>query len=304
MIERGAYTDLENLVRQQYDAFGFSFLPRYAVTSLLSGKHRSKLRGRGLDFEEVRMYQFGDDIRNIDWKVTARTRKTHTKVFTEERERPVLIVLDHSSPMFFGSVSATKSVAAAELAALAAWRTLAQGDRIGGIVVSEEALNTVRPQRSRNAVLHFLQNIVEFNGRLPLKNDAETSNTSIVQALAEAERIATHDYLVPVISSLDQIGDDVIRSLIRLKRHNDVVLGLAFDEMERVLPESELVLSDGTNQVALDESDSKIRSDFHDQYTSRLTSLVDQLRGYGVPVFSFDTEHPVAEQLRHAIGRR
>jgi len=304
MIERGAYTDLESLVRQQYGAFGFSFLPRYAVTSLLSGKHRSKLRGRGLDFEEVRAYQFGDDIRNIDWKVTARTRKTHTKVFTEERERPVLVVVDQSSSMFFGSISATKSVAAAELAALAAWRTLAQGDRIGGIVVSEKALKTVRPQRSRNAVLHFLQNIVEINSGLPFENNTESSHTPIAQALAEAERIATHDYLVVAISSLDQIDDRVIRSLIRLKKHNDVVLGLAFDEMERVLPESELVVSDGENQVAVDESDSKIRSDFHSHFTSRMTSLVDQLRGYGVPIFSFDTEHPVADQLRHAIGRR
>jgi uncharacterized protein (DUF58 family) len=304
MIERGAYTDLESLVQQQYDAIGFSFLPRYAVTSLLSGKHRSKLRGRGLDFEEVRAYQFGDDIRNIDWKVTARTRKTHTKVFTEERERPVLVVVDQSTSMFFGSVSATKSVAAAELAALAAWRTLAQGDRIGGIVASEDALKTVRPQRSRNAVLHFLQNLVDFNRNLPLEHDSESPNVPIVQALAEAERIATHDYLILVISSLGQVDDRVIRSLIRLKQHNDVVLGLAFDEMERVLPESELVLSDGANQVALDESDSTIRSDFTAHFTSRMTSLVDQLRGYGVPIFSFDTERPVAGQLRDAIGRR
>ena len=97
------YVTLRDLIAMQYDARGFSFLPKYAVQSLLSGRHRSKLRGRGLDFDEVRQYVAGDDIRNIDWKVTARVGLTHTKVYTEEKERPVFFVLDQSSSMFFGS---------------------------------------------------------------------------------------------------------------------------------------------------------------------------------------------------------
>ena len=127
------YTNLDKLVALKYDIRGFSYLPKQPVQSQLTGKHRSRLRGRGLDFEEVRIYSFGDDIRSIDWKVTARTKKPHTRVYTEERERPVFLVLDQSSSMFFGSQQYMKSVIAAEAAAISAWKVLAVGDRIGGI---------------------------------------------------------------------------------------------------------------------------------------------------------------------------
>jgi len=114
---------------------GFSLLAsKQKVRSLLGGKHASKLRGRGLDFEEVRNYVPGDDIRNIDWKVTARTQKTHSRVYSEEKEKPTLIVVDQSKSMFFGSQKRTKSVVAAELAALTAFKILKEGDRVGGIV--------------------------------------------------------------------------------------------------------------------------------------------------------------------------
>ena len=116
------YATLTDLIALQYEARGFSFLPKYAVQSVLSGRHRSRLRGRGLDFDEVRKYIPGDDIRNIDWKVTARVGITHTKEFTEEKERPVLIVVDQRSNMFFGSQRYLKSVIAAHIVKWAATR--------------------------------------------------------------------------------------------------------------------------------------------------------------------------------------
>src|SRR5262249_32196007 len=121
-IQTGVYTTLDDLVRLKFSARNFSFLPRQPIHSLLAGRHASRLRGRGLNFEEIRRYQPGDDIRQIDWKVTVRTRKTHSRVFTEERERTVLLLVDQRRTMFFGSVKNMKSVTAAEAAALAAWR--------------------------------------------------------------------------------------------------------------------------------------------------------------------------------------
>ena len=101
----GIVPTLQELLRMEHlvASTGFSLLPKQPVHSVLSGKHASKLRGRGLDFDEVRKYVPGDDIRNIDWRVTARTRQTHTKVFTEEKEKPVLLVTDMGPGMFFGS---------------------------------------------------------------------------------------------------------------------------------------------------------------------------------------------------------
>jgi uncharacterized protein (DUF58 family) len=110
------YASLDALVRLQFEARGFSLLPRQPVHSLLSGRHASRLRGRGLIFEELRNYRPGDDIRSMDWRATARLRKPHVRVYSEERERPVLFVVDQRTNMFFGSARTTKATAAAELA--------------------------------------------------------------------------------------------------------------------------------------------------------------------------------------------
>ena len=160
------YATLRDLVGLQYDAHGFSFLPRHAIHSLLSGRHRSRLRGRGLDFDEVRKYVAGDDIRNIDWRVTARVGSTHTKMFTEERERPVLLIVDQSASMFFGSRLYMKSVTAAHAAALGAWRTLEVGDRVGGIVFDNTTLDYLSPKRDRRTVQRLLSLISSRNRAL------------------------------------------------------------------------------------------------------------------------------------------
>jgi uncharacterized protein (DUF58 family) len=126
-------------------ARGLTFLPRQPARSVLNGRHASRLRGRGLNFEELRDYLPGDDIRAIDWKVTARTGRPHVRVMTEERDRPALIVVDQRMSMFFGTRLNMKSVTAAEAAALAAFRILDQSDRVGGIVFGDDHIAEIRP---------------------------------------------------------------------------------------------------------------------------------------------------------------
>src|SRR5262245_27716143 len=135
--EARAVVSLEELLRLKHRATGFSFLPRQPVHSLLAGRHASRLRGRGLNFEELRHYYEGDDTRSIDWLATARLRNPQVRVYTEERDRPVLLVVDQRSSMFFGSRRAMKSVVAAEAAALAAWRVTSLGDRVGAVVFGD-----------------------------------------------------------------------------------------------------------------------------------------------------------------------
>src|SRR5262245_9606701 len=170
--EAGVYVGLNELVALQHRTHGFSFLPRQPVQSPLSGRHASRLRGRGLNFEEIRRYQPGDDIRQIDWKVTARTRKTHSRVFTEERERTTLLVVDQRLTMVFGSVRNMNSVTAAQLAALGAWRVLEQKDRVGALVFNDSKTVEIRPQRSRATVMRILNAVLEYNHALSLKTNA------------------------------------------------------------------------------------------------------------------------------------
>ena len=132
------HVSLAHLRSLEGAAKGLSFLPRQPSASSLNGRHASRLRGRGLNFEELRDYLPGDDIRSIDWKASARTGVPHVRVFTEERDRPALLVVDQRMSMYFGSVLNLKSVTAAEAAAIATFRILAAGDRVGGIVFDDE----------------------------------------------------------------------------------------------------------------------------------------------------------------------
>ena len=166
-IERsGVYTDVESLVKLKYQGQGFSFLPRQPIHSLLAGQKTSRMRGRGINFEEIRNYLPGDDIRNIDWKVTARMRKPHTRVYTEERDRPTLLVVDQRINMFFGSKRAMKSVVAAEAAALGAWRVVGVGDRVGAVIFNDTEIESIRPHRSNKTVLNILGSLVRMNQML------------------------------------------------------------------------------------------------------------------------------------------
>ena len=146
-----------------------------------------RLRGRGLEFEELRPYYEGDDVRAIDWPSTARTGSPQLRVYTEERDRSVILLVDQRLAMFFGSRRAMKSVVAAEAAALAAWRVTSLGDRIGGIVFSENGIDEIRPRARRAAIGPLFDAIVRQNNKLraddPRASDPSLLNPAISRAL-------------------------------------------------------------------------------------------------------------------------
>jgi uncharacterized protein (DUF58 family) len=162
----GAYAELDSLIALEYKARGFSLRHNQPVRSTLFGRRASHVRGRGLDFEELRNYVPGDDVRSIDWRVTARTQKAYVRVYSEERDRPTMLVIDQRINMFFGSRRNMKSVVAAEIAALAAWRVFTQGDRVGAFVFNDEAIDEVRMHRSRATVLRILNRLATLNRQL------------------------------------------------------------------------------------------------------------------------------------------
>ena len=184
-------------------ARGFDFLPRQPVGSALSGRRASRLRGRGLEFEEIRAYLPGDDVRAIDWKVTARTGSPHVRVTREERDRPALLLVDQRQAMFFGTVLAMKSVTAAEIAALAAWRILGAGDRVGGLVLSDAGLAAVPARRSRGAVLRLLDRVADRNLALSARRrSSPTPPPASTPRSTRPRSIVTHDWLLLVVSRL------------------------------------------------------------------------------------------------------
>ncbi len=300
---KGVYADLLSLIQLQYKARGFSFLPRQPVHSLLTGRYASRLRGRGLNFEEIRRYLPGDDIRNMDWKVTARTRKPHTRVFTEERDRPVIVVVDQRRSMFFGSKVAMKSVIAAELAALAAWRVTSVGDRIGAVIFNDSEVTEIRPHRSRGRVMQILHSLVEHNHKLHLGTDQAPGPHMLNRALEKALRLVSHDYLVGVASDFSGADRSTKRLLTQIAEHNDVLAALIYDPLQTELPEKgRLVVSDGDLQIELDVGRKKVKRAISEFFPDRLREMKETLRAIGVPVLPIHTAEGVAEQMRDLLG--
>ncbi|MES2708017.1 MAG: DUF58 domain-containing protein [Verrucomicrobiota bacterium] len=300
----GVYTSLAELTALQFRAKGFSFLPRQPIHSLLSGRHASRLRGRGLNFEEIRRYQPGDDIRQIDWKVTVRTRRTHSRVYTEERERSVLLLVDQRITMFFGSVKNMKSVTAAEAAALAAWRVLAQQDRIGALVFNDSAVTEIRPQRSRTTVMRILQAVVERNRALSVEAGISPNAGMFNEALRRCGRLAKHDCLICIISDGHGQNEESRQLLTRIAQHNDVLSAFIHDPLEADLPDAgPLVFGDGAGQMEVDTGSRKLRGDFRDDFAQQRAAGRKFLLHRETPVIPLSTAESVSEQLRRQLGQ-
>ena len=141
------------------------------VRALQTGQYYSPFRGRGMEFDEVRLYQPGDDVRTLDWRVTARTGKAHTKLFREERERAVYVWVDFRNPMFFATRGVFKSVMAAKIAALLSWSAHHQRDRVGGLLFSDDQHYELRPRGGKSSVLHLSQLLSQMTLR-----DSDSSN--------------------------------------------------------------------------------------------------------------------------------
>lgn len=298
------HVSLHRLLLLQHQAAGFSFLPRQPVHSLLTGRHSSRIRGRGLNFEEIRAYQLGDDPRTIDWKVTARTRKPHTRVFTEERERPSLLLVDQRLNMFYGTRLNMKSVTAAEAAALAAWRVLGSGDRVGAVVFDDVDFMVHRPLRSRSHVTRILQQIVDRNHRLRADAGTPASPGMLNRALAAARGLATHDHLVVVISDFGGADETTRQALRDLTRHNDVLGVLVHDPSATELPASRhLVVTDGELQAELALGKGRIRQRVGDIAKGRIARLLAWEHEIRVPMLPLSCGEPTAEQVQRLLGR-
>ncbi len=297
------YTNLAHLVRLHHKASGFSFLPRQPLHSLLAGRHAAKIRGRGLNFEEIRGYLPGDDVRSIDWKVTARTHKPHIRVYTEERERPAYLLVDQRLAMFFGSQVRMKSVVAAETAALGAWRILSMGDRPGALVFNDMDITEVQPHRSRQNVMRILQAVVDKNHTLKSDLDVEPDPTMFNRTLENVRRRIRHDALIAVISDFDGLDEEGRNILLELRHHNDVIAALIHDPSATQLPASgDYVITDGELQVELQLTDKRVRRRVHEAASGRITGVLDTLHEIGVPVLPLNTVEDVAEQMRHLLG--
>lgn len=276
ILERGTegpYCQMQALLTLRWVARTLTLNPGRQALQQQTGPHRSRFRGRGMEFAEVRAYQPGDDVRSIDWRVTARRQKVHTKLFNEERERPVFIVCDQSLSQFFGSRQTFKSVRAAEATALLAWTALDHGDRVGGIVFSDQGHREFKPARSRKKLLQLLQAVADYNQQLHVGMPLPSAPFSLHDALTETVRLLRPGTLLVLISDFHDFDADCEAQLQRLARHNDMLLIHTLDATEIDLPEPGFYpISDGNETLVLDTGTTQ-RQRYHDWMHDQRTQL-------------------------------
>jgi uncharacterized protein (DUF58 family) len=263
--------------------------PRIAT---LSGSCRSTRRGRGMEFDESRPYAAGDDARNLDWRVTARTSRPHTKLFREEQERPVLIAVDYRATMRFATRGVFKTVMAARMAAVLAWLAEQRGDRIGGCIFAENGLAEIRPQRGRNAVLRWLDALVQQAAVPP--GSATGSAAALASALTHLPCHARPGSVVFVLSDFRQLESQGLVSLTRLARHCEVVLVFIHDPLEQHLPPGRLNYASGDRQITL-VSDERIQTLHAAAFMQRKTALEQFARRHRIRLVECSTgDDPVS----------
>jgi len=302
---KGAIISLQQLLIQRQAAKMIDYAPNNRSIAGISGLHTSKMRGRGIDFEEFRPYQQGDDIRTIDWRVTARTGKPFTKVFREERERPVIIAVDQSSSMYFGSQVAFKSVIAAQAAALFCWMAIDNGDRVGGLVYGDTEQSLIRPKRSRRSALHLLDQIQKFNSLLSTQTTHHADTTEVPStarlsdSLAEIRRITKPGSTLYIISDFTTLDDLAMRYLSQLSQNNNVVCCFVYDALEENLPvPGYYSITDGENKGTLNSFSKKARQAYQENFKTRMETLQGDLVKLRIPFLKLRTNQLVVEQIR------
>ena len=286
---RGAYVELADLIALRFPARQLSITRKSRALSVLAGPNKSNFRARGIDFEEVRSYQPGDDIRTIDWRVTARTGSAHTKLFREERERPVLVVVDQRNSMYFGSSHCFKSVIAAQLAGLLAWSALDNGERVGGLVFNDSQHREIRPRRSRKNVLALLSQLETYNRLLPQAEPPTSHN--FADMLANLRRIARPGSSLFLISDFRGADDDHAQEhLYQLAQHTEITALACSDPLERTLPRAgRYAVTDGIERSELATADRRLRVSYQQHAEQRAQTLGKNLQRLGIPLLHAST---------------
>lgn len=269
--------------------------------SPLIGLHHSKLRGRGVDFDQVRVYQAGDDVRTIDWRVTARTQEPHTKLFHEERERPIFIMVEQSRRLFFGSGVMFKSVLAAQAAALIGWAALGHNDRVGGLVFGDNEHYEIKPRRSKQSLLQLLNRLVRVNQSL--HTEAVSDRDTFGVALRRAREVLRPGSLVFILCDERTLSDSAEQQLALLSRHCDLLLLPLSDPLDHALPAAGLLrFADRGAQLELDTLNPDLRQTYRAQGEARQARwelLAKKLRVLMIPL---STQQQMVEQLRDYLN--
>lgn len=292
-----------SLVGLYRSAAGLALRPA-GVRARMSGEYLSRFKGRGMEFAESRPYEPGDDARNLHWRVMARTGKPFTKLFREERERPVFVWVDLRSRMFFGTRGAYKAVVAARGAALVGWAAHRHGDRIGGVIFSDDVHHEIKPGRGKAAMLYLIRQIVSHPA-WDAHGHSRPAADAAREAMVRLRRVTRPGSLVVLLSDFADLDGVAENNLARLARHSEVHMLHIYDDIEAELPPpGRYRLSDGADEFVLDAADPGYRTLYAERFAQRVEHLRELARRNRMTCLSCRTADDPAQILRAAYGAR
>ncbi|OEF23288.1 cytosolic protein [Vibrio rumoiensis 1S-45] len=280
--------------------------PGKSIWSQLNGSHQSNQKGRGMNFSEVRQYQAGDDIRSIDWRVTARTGKAHTKLFTEEREQPVILYLDLSRNMRFGSQLLFKSVQCAHLASLLSWLTVEQKDRIGAVIDMGDRLVELKPTARQQGALHISHQLMQLNNEAiqQVQDQQQNSSNTVTElpfnhALQTLHRMCPKGSDIIFISDFQRLTEESKPLLNQLRQHNRLQFVHIFDplEMGNTHFRGSEYVTNGQHTHWLNFGLKNTRKQLENSYVKHLNQLDKICKNMAIPMRSLSCAEPLLTQL-------
>lgn len=298
---RGRAVSLTSLVAARGEVRRLGLGAGGRVFSTRAGGHLSPFRGPGAEYDESRVYVPGDDPRHMDWRVTARADRAHVKVFRDERERPLWLLVDQGPSMRFGTRVAFKSVIAAQAAALLGWAGVEHGDRVGGLVFDEQQRSEHPPAARQRGLLPLLRALTPAPAC-----QRHAGCASVVGAANRLLELVRPGSLVFVISDFDGLSPDAVGWLARLCEHSEVALVSVHDPIEeQAPPPGRYAVVDGlAGRLLLDTRSVGRRAAYESGFQHRRALLEALARRYAAHLLSLRTDRPVGTELARGLGQR
>ncbi|RKF20358.1 DUF58 domain-containing protein [Alginatibacterium sediminis] len=298
------YADFQRLIKFKYMKNNFTLTPYDKSAGLMSGRHVSKFRGRGLNFEEFRHYQEGDDIRSMDWRVTMRTRQPYVRVYSEEKDLPVVLLVDQRKSMFFSSQDTMKSVIAAELASVCAWQVLKDTDRVGCMTFADNQHSWIAPQRSQQNTLQIIREIEQYNRKLgALVPNQVSPSESLNHALKRLNEMKLKGALVLMFSDFKGLDEKAKAQLQAIQSANDVLGIRISDPLEHKFKDSlEFYATDGDHQVAVSKDSSELATRYKQYASLQREQLKKLFTTKSTPYIEIGTDGLHVSEFQLAMG--
>lgn len=302
-INPATWADVHELVGLQRHADAIALRCVGTARAQRGGEHLSRFRGRGMDYQESRAYADGDDVRSMDWRITARTGVAHIKVYQEERERPVVFGVDLNPGMFFGSRGVLKSVVAARASALLAWAAAGSGDRVGALVFNGASCD-LAPRGGRHGVLQLIRQLAAQSD--PRRGmDAAPDAGGLSAALVRLRRVARPGGLIVLIGDFYGLDESCDRQLQRLRQLGDVVALQVVDPLELAPPQAARygVLAGGRSAV-LDLRPAATRRAYQQYFDAHHAQVAATMRRHAIALLRLATDTDTVADLRLHFAAR